>query len=502
MIGTFVLAFTLPMLFLFTKNYRHIPAIHKEEETSSREFWMFIGSLVFFLSALFIIAITSIPVYNRIPFIKDIILKIHKGPLALPEDPEFLYNKVMVLVAFIIGLLTAITQYFKYRRTTSSYVLKKLAWPAMVAIVLTVLIFIFYPLNFHKHGPGFLAAIYIAFFTTFFSVVANAMYIRSGINGKLKHAGGSVAHVGFALMLVGILISSSNKEVISSSLVNGINMPAGIDPLTKKQDDPTENLTLLRQVPTRMGSYEVTYVKDSAGHEKGRKFYELHFQDKDAEAKKSESFNVLPDVYMMKDNNMSSNPDTKSYLTKDIFTYISYALSDEKNVDTAQFKTAELKTGDTAFYSNGMIILDKVIKNPLNEKYNYKPSDIALMADLRIVSKDNMHYRAMPLIEIKDSVLTQLDDTLYAQNLYTRFIGVSDDKKIRLGIKESDKPLDYVTVKSYIFPYINLVWAGLIIMATGLTISLIKRAELSALPGLGVLIFVVIALCYMFLLAN
>ncbi len=66
MIGIFVLAFTLPMLFLFYKHFNKIPAIHKEEETSSREFWMFIGSLVFFLSALFIIAITSIPVYNKI----------------------------------------------------------------------------------------------------------------------------------------------------------------------------------------------------------------------------------------------------------------------------------------------------------------------------------------------------------------------------------------------------------------------------------------------------
>ena len=33
----------------------NIPAITKEEQTGSREFWMFIGALIFFLSALFII---------------------------------------------------------------------------------------------------------------------------------------------------------------------------------------------------------------------------------------------------------------------------------------------------------------------------------------------------------------------------------------------------------------------------------------------------------------
>ena len=66
LIGIYVIVITLPMFFLFVKNYKKIPSINKEENISSREFWMFIGSLIFFLSALFIIAVTSLPVYNKI----------------------------------------------------------------------------------------------------------------------------------------------------------------------------------------------------------------------------------------------------------------------------------------------------------------------------------------------------------------------------------------------------------------------------------------------------
>ena len=499
MIGGFVLAFAIPMLTLFFRHYKNIPAIHKEEETSSREFWMFIGSLVFFLAALFIISITSIPVYNKL----FELISGKKGTLALPEDPEFLYNKVMILVVFILGLLSAITQYFKYKSSPRSYVLRKIAAPTLIAAVLTTLLIIVYPLNFYKHGPGFQAAIYVAYFATIYSVVANGMYIWTSLNGKLKSAGGSVAHFGFALMLTGMLISGSNKQVISNSMVNGINMPASMDPLTKKQDDPTENLTLLRDVPTRMGDYEVTYQKDSSGMEKGRKFYALQFEKKDPITRKNiESFVVEPDVYMMKDNNMSSNPDTKSYLTKDVFTYISYALSDEKNVDTAQFKITELKEGDTAYYSKGMVILDKVVKNPVNEKYHFKPDDVALMADLRIISKNNMHYHAMPLIQVDDLGMVQTDDTVYAQNLFVKFAGISEGKKMKLGIKESDKPIDYITVKTYIFPYINLVWLGLVVMAVGIVMSLIKRAEYSPIRAGLTFAFVAAALFYMFLLAN
>lgn len=503
MIFSFLFIFSAGALFLFARHYKNIPAINQEEQINSREFWMFIGSLVFLLTAVFIIVITSIPVYNKIPLLKDLILKIHGGVLAMPENIEFLYNKIIVMVAIILGLLTATTQYFKYKNTPSSWFLKKIALPAIVAGVISTLVVLVYPLTYHKEGPGFLVTIYIAFFAAVFSVIANAMYIRIGLKGKFKNAGGSVAHFGFALMIVGMLISSSNKEVISSSMVNGINLPAGKDPMTKQTDDPRENLTLIRQLPTRMADYEVTYLKDSSGHEKGRKFYSLSFEKKDPRTNKViENFTVQPDVYMMKDNNMSSNPATRSYLNKDIFTYISYALNGEKTEDTVQFKEVILGERDTAFYNNGFLILNKVLRNPNTGRFSYKSTDAALVADITVVSKDSIRFSAMPAIQIIDSLVVQADDTLYAQNLYLRFVGVSDDHKIRIGIKESDKLIDFVTVKSYVFPYINLVWLGLVIMAFGIVMSMAKRGNYTSLQTGILLIVVGIALFYMFLLAN
>ena len=493
MILLFVATFTLTSLGLFFANLKKMPAEQKEESTNSREFWMFIGSLVFFLSAMFIIAKTSVPVYN----------KIFGTSIAQPENVEFSYNKVIILVAIIIGLLSAITQYFKYKKTAPGYVLKKLALPTIVAAVITALVAIFYPLTYYKMGAGFLGAAYVALFAAIYSVIANATYIWVGLNGKLKAAGGSIAHLGFALMLTGILISGSNKEIISSSRANGINLQlTGKDPLTKQTDNPLENLTLMRHVPAAMGPYEVTYVKDSFGNEKGRRFYELQFVRKDKATQKIvEQFTLRPDVYIMKDNNMSSNPDTKSYLNKDVFTYISYAINN-KEEDTATFKIKELAEGDTAFYSNGIIILNRVVKNPNNEKYHFKPTDAALMADITLISKNSMHYKAMPLIQIDEFGVNQVDDTVYAQNMYLKFAGVTDGKKIKLGIKESDKLIEYITLKAYVFPYINLVWLGLIVMALGIVMSAVKRAKLSTFYAALALIFAGAGLFYMFLLAN
>ncbi len=494
MIGVFVSAFTLSSLGMLIANLKKIPSEKKEENINSREFWMFIGSLVFFLTAVFIIAKTSVPVYN----------KLFGTSIAQPEDVEFSYNKVVILVAIIVGLLSAITQYFKYKKTESGYILKKIAAPTLVAATITTALAIFYPLTYYKMGAGLLGAAYAALFAAIYSVIANASYIWIGLKGKLKSAGGSIAHLGFALMLVGILISSSNKEVISSSMVNGINLQlSGKDPMTKQTDNPLENLTLIRQVPAAMGPYEVTYLKDSFGNEKGRRFYELQFVRKDKTTKKiKEQFTLKPDVYIMKDNNMSSNPDTKAYFDRDVFTYISYAIDNSKNEDTAQFKIIELAEGDTTFYSNGIVVLNSVVKNPHNEKYHFKPTDAALMADVSFISKDNMRYNAMPLIEIDEYGVNQIDDTVYAQNLYVKFAGVTDTRKIKLGIKESDKLIEYVTLKAYVFPYINLVWLGLIIMALGIVMSAVKRAKLSTFYAALALLSAGVGLFYMFLFAN
>ncbi|MEI9934897.1 MAG: cytochrome c-type biogenesis CcmF C-terminal domain-containing protein [Ferruginibacter sp.] len=380
LILSFLLVFSVSSLLLFFINYKKIPAVQKEETTDSREFWMFIGSIVLFLAALFIIAKTSLPVINSVFGTK----------LAPPENVEFSYNKVIVLVAVIIGLLTAVTQYLKYKNTPKNFVVKRLRVPTISAIVITIILVFIYPITYNKQGPGFLGAIYFALFAVIYSAIANASYIWLVLNGKLKSAGASVAHFGFGLMLVGILISAGNKKVISEEPFKSFVIPMGIDPVTKQQDDPAENINLIREVPNKMDAYAVTYLGDSVGHETGRRFYHILFEKKDTATNQlTETFTLNPDVYLMKNNNMSSNPDTKHYLTHDVFTYISYALDPDKNKDTAQFKITEIGVGDTVFYSKGYMVLNKVIKNPQSNKFNFTPNGATLMADITITNKDS-----------------------------------------------------------------------------------------------------------------
>ena len=200
----FLLVFLIPSLVLYFVRYQSIPSIVKEENTNSREFWMFIGSLILFLSGAVIIAKTSTPVWN----------KIFGTNIAPPEDPEFAHNQIQVFVAILIGILTAITQYFKYKDTPKAH-LKKVLVPTVVALVISLAISFFGNISYDKKGIGFLGAIHVAIFASVYAVVGNVAYLWLGLKGKLKAAGATVAHIGFGMVLLGILISSGKKTVLS-----------------------------------------------------------------------------------------------------------------------------------------------------------------------------------------------------------------------------------------------------------------------------------------------
>jgi presenilin-like A22 family membrane protease len=57
-------------------------------------------------------------------------------------------------------------------------------------------------------------------------------------------------------------------------------------------------------------------------------------------------------------------------------------------------------------------------------------------------------------------------------------------------------------VKAYVFPFINLVWIGLLLMAAGFITSIIRRTKAKPVVGAIALILVLSGLFYMFLIAS
>ena len=457
-----VLLFVIPSLLFYAKRYRSIPFIAKEESTYSREFWMFIGSLILFLCALFITIFTSLPVIN----------KIFNTSFNVGTDVEFFYNRVVIFVAIVLGILTALTQYLKYKKTNKSEFGKKIILPTAISLLIGGAISYWGNINYDTYGIGYLAAIHLAIFSGVYTAVSNAGYIWTGLKGKLKVAGASVGHIGFGVFLVGILISSSKKEILSINRINPLNFGDG----NKITGSGMENLTLYHGVRNDMGEYYATYVSDSSINDGKKIYFKIEMEKKDG----SDKFVLFPDLMRNTkgDQGISNNPDAKHYWNRDIFTYINHSSKLQEGEDTAKFNSSIVKPGDTIFYSNGFMILDKVTLNPKNSRYNFTANDTAIMADITVHAANGRKLKANPLYQLSNNQVKYTIDTVFAEGLAVGLSRVADAEHIEISVKDSTKLVPFVALKVLRFPFINLVWLGTILMITGFIMSISRRVRL------------------------
>ena len=452
------------VLFLVNMN-KTIPAIKKEEAASSREFWMFIGSLVILFSAIIIITQTSLPVYN----------KIFNKTAAPPQDIEFSYNRIQIFIAIIIGLLTAVGQYLKYKETGKQYFFKRIGLPFIISAVASGLILSFGNINYDKYGIGFLSFVWTAIACSVFAIIANLSYIWIGIKGNLKLSGPSIAHLGFGMMLLGILISSSKKEILSYN-TSGISVNFG----DQSKEKTGENMTLLKGVKMDMGKYHVTYSGDSSHPKKSQKYFSIHFEDKLTQ----EKFTLRPNAFIDYKGNegLSANPDARHYWNYDIFAYITALADPSKNQDTVAFKNNIVQPGDTIYYSSGFMTLDSVSLNTTNPRVQFNPDDTAIVAKLTVNSTDGRKLVAWPYFYLRGNHLDFVPDTLNTLGLTVRLQRLVD-RKFEIGVKESTSMQDFLTLKVYKFPFINLLWLGTIIMAIGMLVSMVRRLQVSKISA-------------------
>ena len=456
----FLLIFVIPFFVLYFVRFRFMVEPSKEDDISSREFWMLVGSLVLVLSAVVIIAITSIPVFN----------KIFGTKIAPPEDPEFAHNQVQVFVAIIIGILSAFGQYLRFKHTPSDQIKKQLLLPSIVTIAISAVLFVFVGVAYTQKGPGFVGALYVGILASVYTVVANFHYWLGVLKGKLKSAGASVGHIGFGLVLLGIFLSASNKIVISFN-TTGINvLQESADMRKSPVGNPRENITLFEGINTDMGKYMVEYTRDTLDN-LDKRFFELKFTDK----KTNEQFFLYPDI--LKNNKgaegFSANPDAKHYWLKDIFVYIT-SFQDHSEDDTVAFKPAKIKMGDSIFYSNGYIKLNQVLVNP---NPNRPAGTNELVLDLQVTSKEGLQYSSKPGIVLEGLNMEQQLDTIKAQNLVISFNKVVSQEEgvLEIGIKESKSLTNLITLKVYEFPFINVLWIGVVVMTIGFMMSMLQR---------------------------
>lgn len=510
-----------------------------EESLWSREFWIFIGSLVLLVSALQITFSTSIPVFNLLlePWnaLLDrlgnatgagFITALAEARIAPPTDPIPHYNKWQLPFAVIISILVAFTQYLRWKDSDMRKVLRALLWPFIVSVALTVLLVVVlgYGLREMLHGA--------MLFATLFAVAANASYIPAVLKGRLRHAGPSIAHVGFGLVLLGALISTGSKEEVSRN-AKGMDLRF----LNASFSNSTDIL-LYRGDTVRMGDHYVHYrEKEQEGvnlyyhmdyfaveprdyrmgdtvrvgdmlfrakddHRAGPVFLAdqpAHWEPIEDHPKRAlwyardwsdtrpgdRRFGLAPFVQLNPRFGNVAEPSTKHWWNRDLYTHVRYAdLSTDK--DSTAFgwmpdRRYDKTVGDTIVTPNSVVVIDSV--------YTVRDSvTLAILGDrftvyavalrIRDLYRTDRWFEARPMVvyangEPVAGKPAEIPALRMRYGLASVDGDPAGDEPPLLGVNVAEA--EFLVMQALAFPGINILWIGCVLLALGTGLAVWRR---------------------------
>jgi len=450
----------LALWFVITR-WKELPITKKDEETYSREFWLFIGALVLTVACIQIIITTSIPVYNWVFGTK----------MAPPTDLVHFYNKWQLPFAVVIAIVSGFTQFLKYKNTDSRKFFISISMTVAMAVLLTA-------------AMAYLTNVYsnymfvILLFAAIFSILSNAKILGEAFKGKWKLAGSAVAHIGFALILAGAMIAAATSKVIS---INDSGISYGED--FDKSNNSKENILLYINEPVKMNEYTVTYMGDTTTGP--NTFYRVNYKVLDEKTgKMKEEFNLYPNAQQnVKMKQIIASPDTKHYLFHDIYTHVSVVPlkdgepgehGDEGNYETAVAR--EVVVGDTVNFRDGFIFVKAVNRDAKIADITLSGKDVAVGMQLEIHFKGKV-LMAEPIFLLKDGNKYDFGKNVDEAGIKVGFTNIYPAKRtLELSVAQKKPAVKkYIVMKAIVFPYINLLWGGTIIMVIGFLLSILRR---------------------------
>jgi len=439
-----------------------------EDKVSSREFWMFLGSMFLILSLVQVFFATSIPVFNKLFGFKT----------AVPQEAD--YNRVQLWLAMPIMVLMAMGHWFRFRETPLEVWVKGLLKTVGLSLSLSVLLA--WALDIYNLG-------YLLFlFASVYLISANAWYALEKKKKSWLNHGSSVAHIGFGVLLLGVLISSVNQRIITQSAGIGLapEMDANGQMDAKGIEFNRENAILYKDRQGQASNYGVTYMgqRKGTGFDSINEYFLLNFVD----TLTGDSFQLQPMTQNNPKMGLLAEPDTRHFLSKDIFTHVSYQSSMDKPEPFAGFKQDTLRMGETFTTSSAKLALRL-------DSFSSYPTAEGLVVQLKMAcsnigfseSPTEAYRYVYPQFKINtasgafESAPVESDELgLYVSIQHMKILDPNPKaENLEFVIQTGEKKpvIPYVVVKSIEFPWINAVWAGTVLMVLGFAMTIARRLK-------------------------
>jgi cytochrome c-type biogenesis protein CcmF len=389
--------------------------------------------------------------------------------MAPPAKPIEHYNSWQLPLAVLITLFIAVSQFLKYKKTDLRKFVKQIT-PSLLLSLAGTLLFA-YLLKIDR----FFVNLFL--FTSLFAVLANLDYFVRMVKGSVKKGGSALAHVGFGMVMLGALLSAGNQKIISKNRTQ-ININ-----FEDNEEANNENVMLLKGDTVLMAPYYVTYTERRI--EDKFVYYDMDYLKVNSEGRYEKQFSLSPYIQLNQQMGNVPEPSTKHFWDQDIFTHITFA--DLENLDSLSQErygepdTLDLQIGDSLFTSNAIVQLLNFERKLNTDSLKLNDNDIALGVKIRAKTLEGGRYFAKPVMVIRGNRVFGIDDEIEELGIRFSFIGINPDtEKLTILIEEKNKNAgDFVIMQAIVFPYINVLWIGCIIMTLGTLVAVWNRFRLN-----------------------
>ncbi|MBC7451936.1 MAG: cytochrome c biogenesis protein CcsA [Cytophagales bacterium] len=502
----YLLTFTFLATWLIIRRWNTIPFEEKEPSIFSREFWIFIGVAFLSMAAFQVLATTSIPVYNAIAKLLGFELA-----LAPPAKPEIHYSYWQMGFAIAIAILSGIGQFFWWKKMDSKQLWDALYLPLIAALLLTALVVMLGAIDAYageEIKPMVKMAYILLLTASIFSICSNIMIFVKVVKNNYRITGGAIAHIGVALMLIGILFSSGYSKIVS------LNNTGLLYSKEFSEEVNRDNLLLFRNAPEKMKDLQLIYkgqrieVKGYSGYvnkdwtfpmdDPYKVILRKDLKDKDVVVFKkgdtlqtnpentfyevayvkanSDTFTLFPRVQQnVKMGNVVS-PDIKHFFGRDLYSHLSAIPIKPEERDWSQTQTHTIKQGDTIYINDYVAIFKHVDVIHTVPGIELGKNDFAVVAHIMLLGEDGSAYPMHPnLVVLTDQSsagsIPEMNEELGVKITLDKILPESHEFVFSVNTCQKD----YIIIKAIEKPGINLLWIGTFMVLFGLIMAMFRR---------------------------
>lgn len=393
--------------------------------------WLFLGSVVLLLAAFQIIFTTSLPLINKL-FEKNI---------SLPSNIINFYNQWQSGFLFASLVTLFILYYYSIKIVNiDKKVFKKYVLVGVLSIVTTIFLSVFVLRNTSTYYLFLIGALLgIIYF--------NILFLLKNI--RILHSLASVlSHLGIALFFLGVIIAFRSNYNIS-----------------KDNNIKDSSISLDKNKPIKCDKFQVNYLSKNVVNDKI--IYQIELKDT-TKSDEIECCVLKPKILVDNKAGLVYEPYTKSYFTKDVYAYIQHSSMLLDSSFTLKYNS-ELKLKDSIFINTDTIVFDSIVVVSHDKNFN----NVKINA---VFSRSNNNFiesiRIPYFVENEKIVSNEIISK--DGNLKFVFEGISDKEKT-INIKLYELPKDSIILKIVVYPFINLMWAGLILLFIGIVIGIFNR---------------------------